>query len=34
MSEETRAIAPGLYVYAVENLETGDIQRGKLVILK
>ena len=34
MSEETRAIAPGLYVYAVEDLESGEIQRGKLVILK
>lgn len=34
MSEPTRAIAPGLYVYAVEDLETGDVQRGKLVILK
>jgi hypothetical protein len=29
-----RAIAAGLYVYAVEDLATGAIQRGKLVIIK
>ena len=34
LSEHTRAIAPGLYIYVVENLDTGEIQRGKLVILK
>ncbi len=34
LSENTRALAPGLYVYAVENLDTGETQTGKLVILK
>jgi len=34
LSEHTRALAPGLYVFAVENLDTGEIQRGKFVILK
>lgn len=34
LSEQTRAIAPGLYVYVVEDLDTGEEQRGKLVILK
>ncbi len=34
LSQETRAIAPGLYVYAVEDLDTGEVQQGKLVILK
>jgi hypothetical protein len=34
LSEYTRALAPGLYVYAVENLDNGEIQRGKLVIIK
>jgi len=34
LSEHNRAIASGLYIYAVENLDTGEIQRGKLVIIK
>jgi hypothetical protein len=34
LSEDTRAIAPGLYVYVVEDVRTGEVQRGKLVILK
>ena len=34
LSEYGRAIATGLYVYVVENLDTGEVQRGKLVIIK
>jgi len=34
LSEQVRTIAPGLYVWAAEDLDTGDVQRGKLVILK
>lgn len=34
LSENQRAIASGLYIYAVEDLRTGEIQRGKLVIIK
>ena len=34
LSENTRALAPGLYVFAVQNLDTGEIQQGKFVILK
>ena len=34
LSEYGRAIASGLYIYVVENLDTGEIQRGKLVIIK
>ena len=34
LTEHGRAVATGLYVYAVENLDTGEIQRGKLVIIK
>jgi len=34
LSEPTRAIASGLYIYVVENLDTGEVQRGKLVIVK
>ena len=34
LSDPVRAIATGLYVYVVEDLETGEIQRGKLVIIK
>jgi hypothetical protein len=34
LSSNTRAIASGLYIYAVENLKTGEVQRGKLVIIK
>ncbi len=34
LSEPGRAIATGLYVYAVEDLATGEVQQGKLVIIK
>jgi len=34
LSEYNRTIASGLYIYVVENQETGEIQRGKLVIIK
>lgn len=34
LSEPTRAIASGLYIYVVEDLSTGNIARGKLVIIK
>ncbi len=34
LSEYGRAIASGLYIYVVENLDSGEIQRGKLVIIK
>jgi len=34
LSEYGRAIATGLYVWVVENLDSGEIQRGKLVIIK
>lgn len=34
LSEYGRAIASGLYIYVVKNLDSGEIQRGKLVIIK
>ena len=34
LSEYGRAIASGLYIYVVENERTGEVQRGKLVIIK
>lgn len=34
LSEAGRAIASGLYVYVVKDLDSGDVQRGKLVIIK
>ncbi len=34
LGEDTRAIASGLYIYVVEDQETGEVQRGKLVIFK
>ncbi len=34
LSIKGRAIASGLYVYAVEDLASGEVQRGKLVIIK
>ena len=34
LSANTRALAPGLYVYVVRHRPTGETQRGKLVILK
>jgi len=34
LSGPGRAIASGLYIYVVQNSDTGEVQRGKLVILK
>jgi hypothetical protein len=34
LSEYGRAIASGLYVYTVKNQDSGEVQRGKLVIIK
>ncbi len=34
LSSHTRAIASGLYIYVVTDLDTDEIQRGKLVIIK
>lgn len=34
LSEPVRAISTGLYIYVVHDLDTGEIQRGKLVIIK
>jgi hypothetical protein len=34
LSENNLDISSGLYLYSVENLKTGDIQRGKFVIIK
>jgi len=34
VSEFDQAIATGLYLYTVKNLDTGEIQRGKFVIIK
>lgn len=34
LSSQPRSIASGLYIYVVENRDTGEIQRGKLVIIK
>ncbi len=34
LSGPVRAIASGLYIYVVKDLDTNDIQRGKLVIIK
>ncbi len=34
LSEPVRAIASGLYIYAVEDLDSGSVERGKLVIIK
>jgi len=34
LSDYGRAIASGLYVYVVKNLDTGEVQRGKMVIIK
>ncbi|MFH1843257.1 MAG: hypothetical protein ABIF77_08605 [bacterium] len=34
LSEQQRAIASGLYIYVVQDEATGDVQRGKLVIIK
>ncbi len=34
LSENTRALSPGLYIYVVKDLDSGEEQSGKLVILK
>lgn len=34
ITDPVRAIASGLYIYAVTDLATGNVQRGKLVIIK
>ena len=34
LSSEHQAIAPGIYIYSVENLDTGDVQVGKFVVIK
>ena len=34
ITDNDQAIATGLYLYTVENLDTGDIKRGKFVIIK
>jgi len=34
ISEPVRAIATGLYIYVVTDHATGEVQRGKLVIIK
>ncbi len=34
LSDRQRAIASGLYIYAVKDHATGEVQRGKLVIIK
>jgi len=34
LTDFDRAIATGLYIYAVTDLDTGEVQRGKLVIIK
>jgi len=34
LSDYGRAIATGLYIYVVENKDSGEVQRGKLVIIK
>jgi hypothetical protein len=34
LSSYGRVIATGLYIYVVEDLDTGEVQRGKLVIIK
>ncbi len=34
ISRQGRAIASGLYIFAVEDADTGEVQHGKLVIIK
>ena len=34
ISREGQAVATGLYMYSVRNSESGDVQRGKFLILK
>jgi hypothetical protein len=34
LSENNQIIAPGVYLYSVKNLETGDINVGKFVLIK
>jgi len=34
LTDHGRAIATGLYIYAVTDLDTGKVERGKLVVIK
>jgi hypothetical protein len=34
ISREGQAVATGLYIYTVEDSQSGDVQRGKFVIIK
>lgn len=34
VTRDDQAIASGLYFYTVENIETGEIQRGKFLVIK
>ena len=34
LSEQHQAVASGIYIYSVENLDTGDIYVGKFVVIK
>jgi len=34
ITEEGQAVASGLYVFSVENLDTGEFERGKFLIVK
>jgi len=34
VSESDQAVATGMYLYTVKNDNSGDVQRGKIVIIK
>ena len=34
ITDEDQAIATGLYIYSIENRETGSIQRGKFMVIR
>jgi hypothetical protein len=34
ISKEGQAIATGIYLFAVKDLDTGKVQRGKFLVLK
>jgi hypothetical protein len=34
VTDNDQAIATGLYLFTVKNLDTGDIKRGKFAIIK
>ena len=34
ITDNDQATATGLYLFTVENLDTGDMKRGKFVIIK